>query len=118
MKESKILKIISYIILAILTAILVLSIFTILTKENNDYYNEEQYFSSEYFVNKYMLYLQKETNNLIHNNESYRSIQDGDIKIHYSDIDETYYFDDIKNRYFLIIYKDKALTNVELTSKW
>ena len=116
MKESKILKILSYMTLGVLIAVLSLLCFTILAKENNNYYNKERYFSSQYFVNRYMSYLQNETSNLIHNNKLYQSIQDGNIKIHYSDAENAYYFDDVKNRYFLIIYKEIALTNVELTS--
>ena len=46
MKQSKILKILSYIAIPILVMSLVLSIFSIIMKENN-LYNKEQYFSSD-----------------------------------------------------------------------
>ena len=49
MKESKILKIISYIAIPILITALALSIFSIVMKENT-YYKEEKYFSSDMFV--------------------------------------------------------------------
>lgn len=113
MKQSKILKAISYISMPILITALVLSIFSIIMKED-DYYNEEQYFSSEMFVSSYMGYLSEEIYDLIHNRNSYYSVQDGNIEIHYTSSERNYY-DDIKNRYILIIYKNKALTNVELT---
>ena len=115
MKESKILKAVAYIGLIVLISILILSGLTILIKENNSYYNEEKYFNSDRFVGSYMSYLEEKIYDLIHNNESYQSFQDGEFKIHYL-IEETNYYADVKDRYYLIIYKNKALTNVELTN--
>ena len=115
MRKSRILKAISYISMPILITALVLSIFSIMMKED-DYYNEEQYFSSETFVSSYIGYLSEEIYDLIHDRNSYYSVQDGNIELHYTSAEKNYY-DNIKNRYFLIIYKDKALTNVELTSE-
>ena len=83
MKQSKILKAISYILMPILIIALVLSIFSIIMKED-DYYNEEQYFTSEMFASSYMEYLSEEIYNLIHNRNSYYSVQDGNIEIHYT----------------------------------
>jgi len=114
MKQSRILKAISYIALIILTSLLILSIGAITVKEN-PYYNEEQYFKSEILASTYMSYLEEAMRELIHNNDSLHSIQDGEIEIHYS-IDQYNYQFDMKDRYFLIIYKNKALTNVELTN--
>ena len=113
MKQSKILKAISYISMPILITALILSIFSIIMKED-DYYNEEQYFSTEMFASSYMEYLSEEIYDLIHNRNSYYSAQDGDMEIRYTS-DERNYYNDLKNRYFLIMYKNKALTNVELT---
>ena len=115
MKQSKILKAISYILMPILIIALVLSIFSIIMKED-DYYNEEQYFTSEMFASSYMEYLSEEIDNLIHNRNSYYSVQDGNIEIHYT-YSERNYYNDIKDRYFLIMYKNKALTNVELSAQ-
>lgn len=115
MKESKILKIISYIAIPILITALVLSIFSIVMKENT-YYKEEKYFSSDMFVSSYMGYLSEEIYNLIHDRNLYYSVQDGNIALYYTSTENNYY-NDIKDRYFLIIYKNKALTNVELTSE-
>lgn len=115
MKQSKILKIISYIAIPILIIALLLSIFSIIMKENN-YYNKEQYFVSDEFVSSYMGYLSSQTYNLIHDKNTFYSTQDGDIKIQYTS-DEKDSYDDLKNRYFLIIYKNKALTNVPVNEQ-
>lgn len=115
MKQSKILKMISYIVIPILIMALVLSIVSIIMKENN-YYNKEQYFASDEFVSSYMGYLSEKTYDLIHNKNTFHSTQDGDIKIQYTS-DEHDYYDDLKNRYFLIIYKNKALTNVPINEQ-
>ena len=115
MKQSKILKAISYIAMPILITALTLSIFSIIMKENS-YYNEEQYFSTEMFASSYMEYLSEEIYDLIHNKNSYYSVQDGDTEIQYTSAERNYY-NDLKNRYFLIMYKNKALTNVELTAQ-
>ena len=115
MKRSKILKMISYIVIPILIMALVLSIVSIIMKENN-YYNKEQYFASDEFVSSYMGYLSEKTYDLIHNKNTFHSTQDGDIKIQYTS-DEHDYYDDLKNRYFLIIYKNKALTNVPINEQ-
>lgn len=115
MKQSKILKILSYIAIPILVMSLMLSIFSIIMKENN-YYNKEQYFSSDEFVSAYMGYLSEKTYDLIHDKNTFYSTQDGDIKIQYtSDEHDDYY--DLRNRYFLIIYKNKALTNVPVNEQ-
>lgn len=115
MKQSKILKILSYIAIPILVMSLMLSIFYIIMKENN-YYNKEQYFSSDEFVSAYMGYLSEKTYDLIHDKNTFYSTQDGDMKIQYTS-DEQNYYDDLKNRYFLIIYKNKALTNVPVNEQ-
>ena len=115
MKQSKILKMISYIAIPILIKALVLSIVSIIMRQNN-YYNKEQYFASDEFVSSYMGYLSEKTYDLIHDKNTFHSTQDGDIKIQYTS-DEHDYYDDLKNRYFLIIYKNKALTNVPINEQ-
>jgi len=114
MKRSKILKTISYLVLLMLISILILSIFTISAREN-PYYNEEEYFDSYLFVGNYMTYLDNAIDELIYDNDSLYSVQDGEIELHYS-INQGNYYSDFKERYFLIIYKNKALTNIELTN--
>jgi len=61
-----------------------------------------------------MLKLSNNARNLIFDNDSYSVIHEGETKICYkSDYDEYY---KIKDFYYLIIYKNIALTNVELTT--
>ena len=112
MKESKILKIICYIIMPILILTLAMSIFSIILEESGEY-DEEKYFSSESFVGSYMGALSNTISDFIHNNDMYYSLQDGEIEIHYSPGNLNYYVG-AQDAYFLIIYKNKALTNVEL----
>lgn len=114
MRKSKILKIASYIILPILIGIVILTILYIEIKDST-YYNEKKYFESESFVASYIERISYFARKLIYNNQSYLNIKDGDNYIFYT-IDGEFDYD-IPNMYFLIIYKDKALTNVELTSE-
>ena len=115
MKNSKILKILSYITIPILIASLALSIISITAKENV-YYNKERYFQSGDFATEYMSFLRDQIYRLIHYNSSYESIKDGENEIFFANHLAGYYSYDIKNRYFLIMYNNKALTNVELTA--
>ena len=112
MKESKILKAICYISIPILIAVIVLSSISISLKRG--YYNEEEYFSSENFVNNYINITNSAIRDLIYHNNSFNSIKDKNIEIFYSTHS---YGGRAKDQYFLIIYKNQALTNVELTSK-
>lgn len=115
MRESRILKILCYISMPILLVALAISIFSIMVKENI-YYDEERYFTSDSFTTAYMTYLSSCIKDLIHNNESYYCVQDGEKAIYYSNAQKNY-FTTVKDKYFLIIYQNKALTNVELTEK-
>ena len=114
MKQNKILITISSFALMILISILILFIFVIYAKENINY-NEEKFFDSNAFAATYIRYFQNEIYELIHNNDYLQSVQDGETEIHYS-ANQREYYSQIKDRYFLIIYKNKALTNVELTN--
>ena len=114
MRNSKILKMICYITLPILIGIIILSTFYIVLKDAT-YYSTEEYFNSEDFLGSYMSKLSTATNRLIYRNPYYNSIKDGDTIICYTENGE---FDYKKtNMYFLILYKNKAFTNVELTSE-
>lgn len=114
MKRNKILTTISSLALIILVSILLIFIFVIYAKENINY-NEDKFFNSNAFAATYIQYLENGIYELIHNNDYLQSIQDGEIEIHYS-ADQIDYYSEIKDRYFLIIYQNKALTNVELTN--
>lgn len=126
MRDSKILKLISYILIPILIGTLILSISYEILKadyEVEKQKDDEKYFQSDEFLSDYMDMLSNETSNLIYRNSKYPNIQDGDYYIYFSDKSNTnnfyntYYEKNIKleNMYFMIIYKNKVFTNVELT---
>ena len=119
MKESKILKILSYILIPILILIIIISVFYEIANKEIKEFNEsknENFFESDTFLSIYMNRLANECSSLIHNNNSYNSVQDGEYKICYSN--EYWYYDnyDLKDNYYIIIYNNLALTNVELTT--
>ena len=119
MRENRILRLISYITLPILILTLIISLFYLTQKEEYIEYNkyDSSFFQTEEFLNQYMTRLSRQAYNLIFNNESYNSIKDGDFKICYNnDINEQYYRQ-IKDYYYIILYKNIALTNVELTAE-
>ena len=99
--------------LPIFVGILIISIFYIQVKDAT-YYDEEKYFESESFMSLYMTRLSDIARKLIYKNPEYKNIEDGDSYIFYSANGEFNY--DAPRMYFLIIYNNKALTNVELTS--
>ena len=120
MKNNKFLKMVSYVLLSISTLILILSIMCIAIK-NSDYLNSEKYFESEKFAFDYMMSLKDISNKLIHNNSSYNGINDGEMEIYHiydynssSGYIENLYsnYTRLKNIDFLIIYKNKAITNI------
>ena len=115
MKQSKILKVLAYITLPILIAIVIMSGIYIEVK-NQKYYNEEQYYSSSSFVLSYMAATNHVFDELIHyNNQS--TIKDGETDIIYENAIGYQYYFNAQQRYYLAIYKNKALTNVELTTQ-
>ena len=115
MKQSKILKALSYIILPMLIAIVIISSIYIVIK-NQKYYNEEQYYSSSSFVSSYMAATNYVFDKLIHYNNQ-TTIKDGETDIIYEQVIGYQYYFNAQQRYYLAIYKNKALTNVELTTQ-
>lgn len=120
MKTSKILKAISYILLSITIVTCILSVICIVIK-NSEYFNEEKYFESDSFSYDYIMTLRNIADNLIHNNSSYSTVKDGDIDIYYAydyNSSNGYIYNsynnrtELKNLNFLIIYKNKAITNI------
>ena len=112
MKNTKFLKALSYVVLSISIVILILSVMCIAIK-NSDYLNEDKYFKSEKFAYNYLMTLQDSADRLIHNNSLYDSVKDGDMNIYYLDMQNSYSnYTTIKNMNFLIIYKNKAITNI------
>jgi len=116
MRESKILKVISYILIPIFILIIALSLFYELAKEA--YTSKEDYtayFKSDAFLMEYMGMISDHARSLIYENRRFNSIYDGSIKICYNQ-DEYLYYRRIKDYYYIILYKDLAITNVELTN--
>ena len=112
MRENRLLKIICHILLPILIVTLIVSIIYITTKDSI-YYNEERYFQSEDFVRIYMNEISNYAKRLVDDNISiFESIEDGSTTIYYTENDAV----DVKEKYFLVIYDNKAVTNVDLTS--
>ncbi len=114
MRKSRILKLLSYTMLPIFVGILIISTFYIQVKDAT-YYDEEKYFESESFMSLYMTRLSDISRKLIYKNPEYKNIEDGDSYIFYSANGEFSY--DAPKMYFLVMYNNKALTNVELTSE-
>ncbi len=114
MKQSKILKALSYIILPILIGTLILA-FVGMSLEKSVYYNKEKYFASEMFTEGYISKLISLSNELIFRNTNYNGIIDGEKEIFYTDPYNVGYVN-AKNDYYLVMYKNKAITNVELTA--
>ena len=112
MKNTKFLKALSYVVLSISTIVLILSVMCIGIK-NSDYLNEDKYFKSEKFAYNYLMTLQDSADRLIHNNSLYDSVKDADMNIYYLDMQNSYSnYATIKDMNFLIIYKNKAITNI------
>ena len=120
MKRNKLLKAVSYVVLSISIVILIISIMCIAIK-NSDYLNEEKYFKSEQFAFNYLMTLRDIADILIHNNSLYDSVKDEEMEIYHiynnysasGDKQSTYTnYPSLKNINFLIIYKNKAITNI------
>ena len=112
MKKNKFFKGISYGVLSITIIALILSIMCIAIK-NSKYFSEEKYFNSESFSYDYLMTLREISNGLIHNNSSYNCIKDGEMEIyHLYDSSEYSSYSELKDMNFLIIYKNKAITNI------
>ena len=112
MKDSRILKVLCYISVPILIGLIIISIFYEVMK---DEYNEETYYESDDFVYSYMEKLSSIVNELIYRNGYYKSINDGNIEIFYV-TDDIGYNINVKEFKYLVIYKNKAFTNIELTT--
>ena len=112
MKHTKVLKALSYVVLSISIVILILSVMCIGIR-NSDYLNEEKYFKSEKFAFDYLMTLRDNADKLIHNNKLYESQKDEDMYIYYLDTQNIYSnYTILENIDFLIIYKNKAITNI------
>ncbi len=112
MRENRLLKIICHILLPILIVTLIVSIIYI-TSKDSIYYNEGKYFQSEDFVRIYMNEIANYAKKLVDDNISISErIEDNSTTIYYTENSAV----DVKEKYFLVIYDNKAVTNVDLTS--
>lgn len=117
MKESKLLKIICYILIPILVAVMILSFMSYYVQNyENGQTNEKEYFATDRFVSRYMNILSHYANRLIYQNEAYPTCYDGETQISYLSNYEIYEVG-IQDCYALIVYQNKAFTNVELTAE-
>ena len=110
MRDNKILKTISYIVLPILILIIVMSFAYTDIREEYDYMMSDSYFDSNNFAKKYMSNLQEVTYDLIYSQSDY-STMDNKTRLLYR-TSENYSSISLKKDLFLVIYKDKAITNV------
>ena len=80
-------------------------------------YYDDSFYKSDDFLYIYMEELKDASHNLIYNNKSeqYSRVKDGDMEIIYQMSNASYY--KIEQYYYLIIYKNLAFTNVELTEQ-
>lgn len=124
MKQNKILKILSYIILSISIATMILSAISFGFK-NSTRYDKDAYFSSETFAYDYVRTIINIASKLIYNNSNYPSVKDGDIQIYYLKnyysengyiVNEHFNSSEVAEINFLLIYNNKAITNVDSNS--
>lgn len=112
MRNSKFLKGFCYFLIPILILILIVSVVFEFAKTS--YYDEKEYFSSSDFLDNYMYTLNDAARNLIFRNERYNQVIDPqtNYKICYED----YANNTISDFYYLVLYRNIALTNIELTT--
>ena len=115
MKKSSLSKTICYIFIPIFLLAIVLSICSIII-QNDDSFDENKYYSSSRFVSSYMNDISNACRNLIYDNANYYSIEDGDNTIYFINTNSEDYYSNVKEWKYLIVYKNKALTNVELNN--
>lgn len=120
MRNSKILKGLCYILIPFLVLNILLSMIYETAKENLIEEKAEDninFFETDEFLSRYMYKLSNSARKLIFDNKQYKTITDGDTKICYIEYDpfqDSYYV--IQDYYYLIMYKNIAITNIELTT--
>ena len=110
MKKSTIFKAISFICIPICIIAVVLSIFAVYVK-NGTNFNESKYYASSSFIASYIDDLSNVCDDLIYNNENYYHTKDGENTIYYTS--RQLYNSNVKDFKYLVIYNNKAITNVE-----
>lgn len=120
MRNSKILKAICYILIPFLILAILLPMLYETAKEDlveSEKNSQINFFETDDFLSRYMYKLSNNARNLIFDNDIYKTVYDGEMKICYKDSEYDYdeYYK-IQDYYYLIIYKNIALTNIELTT--
>ena len=113
MLENKVLKWVSYILTPIILFVLIISLVYQITYTNSSYEDEKtysEYLESDDFLKYYMSTLSNKVYELIYKNSEYNYITDSGYKIYFDEKENT-----VENFSYMIIYKDKILTNIELT---
>lgn len=110
MKKTTIFKAISFICIPICIIAVVLSIFAVYVK-NGTNFNESKYYASSSFIASYIDDLSNVCDDLIYNNENYYHTKDGENTIYYTS--RQLYNSNVKDFKYLVIYNNKAITNVE-----
>ena len=108
--STQVLKGISYVLLPILVAILIFSSMYLIIVAETDYSSKEEYFKSQTFFGYYTYDIQDIMNELIFaKEENYPVNKIENFSIYYSNNSGSL---NIKDYYYLIIYEQKAITNV------
>ncbi len=111
MKENKVLKIISYILLPIFIGIIIISILYSFAKDSY-IKNTDEYFETTSFSEDYIRLLSMLARETIYTDSEYAYIDDNGYRVYYVNLDNYNYNVRLKDNYVLVIYNDKAITNV------
>lgn len=113
MKNSKVFRAICYILLPILITVLIFSSVYIFLVNDSEYTSEKAFFEGYRFKSAYCNEIIDFMDTLIFAQDEYRSVQDGDITIY--NAGNSYMFGRDNFMDFLIIYGNKAITNIKFT---
>lgn len=115
MKESSILKAITYILLPIILLVFIITSFYVIIFSKYNYESKRDYFNSVEFGFKVSDSIKGLSNNLIYaEEENYRNCyNDGENRIFVIKENIPYLFE-IKNNYYLLIYENKVYTNLSV----
>ena len=105
MRSNRALKLLSYILIPILILIICASV---TYETGKKYFDEEEYFKSSEFASDYFSVLISAKSDLIYEYDYYLEKNDGENRILYTEYNNL----DLKNNYYLLVYKNKAITNV------
>lgn len=118
MKNSKLLRVLCYILIPVLIVILSFSIFyevAAYRKERQESVYSDKYFESDEFLYEYIFYLSDDAERLIYHHNEFDNVYDGETKICY--VPSGRLNREYDSFYRLIMYKNLAITNVDLTEE-